>query len=772
MKYLDHKQSVETIVRLLNNDNLIPIFGSGFSANSKAKNGNVPDAKGAVEYMKKIIFGEKQQDFDSDVFSEVAEAFLNVVSKEKRRIFFESYFTKVKLSDCHKNFLSLPWTHAYTINIDDGIENNSDFTVVYPYHNVSDPKRSIKLLYKLHGDAGYEIRYDEEKNIVFCNSQYINSLEDDSNKTFIKNFIHDYKEHNLIFIGCSLNNEIDISHVYKKAEEEVSEETFRFVLRKERLSFKQEIEMKKYGVNTVLLVDDYQLFYDDVFNMYASQKSKAKADEYPFYNPKVRNIDEPKENVLKSFSDMEVFNENENVFIRLPLTIERSKLKNIEKLIEINDTVVIQGRRFSGKTSFISYIVSKYKKYSIYYFPSTSLQDEGTIKEIIENGRNSLFIFDSNSVDMYAYRYLSSVNSILKKNESKLILFINSSDNFLADSLDARYVRLKHIFDEDEVVKFNVVADKYGLLRRRNKETNIDYLQKLSDKRYLDFKFMINIPKRFSLEERVVLILLCAVDKLYTRDITYLGITHTKIDMLIKKLGHLIEYVKTGKGEKRYKRSEGKYVYNSKYCLQKIISNFTVEEVTESILYIVKSLKSTDSKRLYVEVVLFDTLNQLFGGADGSAKIIYSIYDKLEVLLNDNMDYWLQRAKSIYRRSNISLSDLENAYKYAYKAYCDGNARLRAKSALTLSLVSCLITKFVREHEYRDYQARAIEYAYEAIISEFYEHKHNFRNVLDAEKRRAYENMILGICEEVLDYCDNDLALKIGKIRKKFDFKE
>lgn len=98
-------------------------------------------------------------------FTGIAGEFYNDVPELKRARYFEDNFTDVKWGGNLKAFLhEIDWPYAYTINFDDGIEQsvpegNTKFRIVLPYRGFRKPRSSVRLLYKLHGDAEYECRY-------------------------------------------------------------------------------------------------------------------------------------------------------------------------------------------------------------------------------------------------------------------------------------------------------------------------------------------------------------------------------------------------------------------------------------------------------------------------------------------------------------------------------------------------------------------------------------------------------------------------------------
>lgn len=771
MDFWNYDEGIEKIVNMIEKDTIIPIFGSGFTTGSTCYGKNtVPDGKKSVEIMKAMIKKETGEDLESVDFHKVADIFLTNVKLEKRKEFFRKYFTKVTLSANRISFLNLPWTHAYTINVDDGIEKNSDFHAVYPYHNAVVPNAEYRYLYKLHGDANYEVTYNMKNNIVFCNSQYMCSLQEENNRTMLESLNHDYIESNILFIGCSLNNEIDIEYIYSAARPKISEEAARIVIRKTKPKLEERTFLKKCGINTVILVPDYDAFYEDIINKFNSSQSEKIAENYKFLNPTVTKLSRDDERNDKLFSaNMRLFNNNE--FFKHKYFIERNCVDEIIKNAQEFPAVIVQGRRFSGKTSIICSLIEKYLKYDVFYFSTEDYQREETIARIFSNYKNSVFIFDSNSIDRYAYNYVACSIDLLRENNNKIILFCNSSDNYIADLLDAKYVKISNVFNKNELNDLKIITNSCGFINRKEKDTNIDYLQRLDENDFIHFKLLDKLPKLFKNKERVILILLSAVNKIYSKELHTLGILNTEIETLINKMYGLLERVETTKDERKSRGSQYKYVCNSKYCLYHILNDFSQDDIVESIIYIVKYLKNTEFKRSYIEIILFDTLNQLFGKKDGSASIIFRIYDQLHEILNDSMDYWLQRSKSIYRRSSTTLivQDLKEAYRYAYKAYEDGDNRLMAKSAMTLSLICCMLAKRIDDtKEKNKYECQAIVYGFEAVSSDFYKNKDKVENILDIEKRRSYKESLLEICAKHINVEDLEYRDKIKKIIESF----
>lgn len=767
--YYSHKEGIALLVKLLNDEKLTAILGAGFTKNCRAKRDAVPDGDKAAEIMKQLIRKNRKINLDDMDFNKVSDRFFSIVPKKQQWDFFESYFTSVYLPEHLKEFLNLPWPYLYTINIDDAIERTGLYTPIMPYHNVNQKRNSLRTVYKLHGDASCEVKYRMENNIIFSSTQYIDSLISDSNRTILNAVCADYRQKNIVYIGCSLKNEPDLKYIYSRVKEDISSHILRCVIRMEKPNENEKLDLEEYGINSVIIVDDFELFYREFVDEYKSLNAQEYSENYKYINPQIIPLDEnKKDDNIKYFSGKSIFSIDDNAFYKSRLQIMRSCMTEIETCIEKNSSVIIQGRRFSGKTHVLSSIAERYNKDAIYYFPSQIMIDEDVILNLLQNRTNSVFLFDSNCLTDYSYHQVAHCEQLLRKNKNKIVVAINSNDIYLSDTLNAEIIRIPSVFDFEELKKFNPVCDKFGLIKRGKRETNIDYLTLLKNQQKLDLSLFNKIPCTFRDSEIVLLLMLCVKDKLFFSDISALNIKYRDVDIFITRLAGLVEKIPVSKGEKKSHSSE-KIVHNSKYYLLSIVQTLKDDEVISAIRFIVSKLHTDSSrKRLYIDVVLFDTLNQLFGRSTGAGKLITNIYDALEPFLNNDMDYWLQRSKSIYRIYPQEYDKLKISYQYAQKATHDGDERLKAKGALSVSLICCLISCICKdEKEKSDYELEAIENSYMAITSSYFT---KYNGVLKNEvtrKRDSYYNLIIKICRkhsEPVESCD--IAWKSAKIIK------
>jgi len=203
--------------------NLIPIIGSGFTKGEKSRFRQVPSGNEFRDIMIEQICEKSSEisseDFKNDAykFSEVANEYFKRVPTIEYKKTLRNYFTEVSLSQIKKEFLKINWPYIYTLNIDDAIENNSNYKPVRPYKKLSGFVEDMNCVFKMHGDVTEELSYDELPNIIFSQEQYIKSLE--RNASILNYFQSDYTSKNILFIGCSLEDELDLKYAISTSED-------------------------------------------------------------------------------------------------------------------------------------------------------------------------------------------------------------------------------------------------------------------------------------------------------------------------------------------------------------------------------------------------------------------------------------------------------------------------------------------------------------------------------------------------------------------------
>lgn len=755
-KIIEYNEGLKIIAKLAIKKQIIPIIGAGFTMGCNACGGIVPDGNGAKKHMIDRIISSNNLDVDPQElnnmdFTEIADLFFSYVNGDDRADYFEQYYTDVLLPENQINFLSIPrWKYAYTLNVDDAIEGNADFTPILPYHKFRKPKTSKNLLYKLHGDALFECQYETEagQNIIYSQNQYMQALTNPDNTYIYQALLSDYCQNHMLFIGCSLQNEQDIQFVYAKSKELSTKDTYRIVIRDYKPNIIEQNKLIKHGINTVVVVPNYELFYGDFLKVFEEEYTHEKNDLYEYMNPDIIR-ESNKETCLKLLANGQIFNSN-NSFRKSDLHVSRTLIQKIINSLNENSIVLLKGRRFSGKTYLLCSIIEKFKKSDIYFFPSFSFTDESIVDNLIVNSNNCLFVFDSNSITPDLYGLILNKFELLTRNNNKMIIAVNSSDNYLPSRTNCTVEEIYSTFDDEELRQNRKAADRFALARRKFRQTNIDYLVVLKEEQNVSIPFLSD-EISFSQYERCILIALTALDKMYFSDLIALRINGQIIDGLIKKVAPIIEKVNTTPSEASHHSTE-KLVHNSKYALLEILKRFSDNEIADSIYYIVSNFKPDYSRRrLYIDIILFDTLNQIFSKSNKD-ELIKKIYIKLQPLLESDSHYWLQRAKSIYRTSS-DLTNLMEAYGFAKKSYMDNeNDNLKNKSALSLSLICCALAEITNGDEQYKYYEEAVLKANEAIFSDFFRFNPRYLiSELQIGKNTGSEKRILNACKYIID---------------------
>lgn len=377
MKTLSKKEGIEFLLKQNKQRKVVPIIGAGFTGGEKSFNGYVPMGNKLKEIMlDAIITNCDDSSLISDIadisFDELSEYFLDerIIPLDKRLKIFKDYFTDVSLPLYKINFLKI-WNYIYTLNIDDAIEKNANFKKIVPYSSIRDEQVNIvkahNYVLKLHGDAEHEILRNCNENIIFSFTQYIASLRSKSNYSLLKSIQSDYKQKNIIFIGCSLKKEPDLLQLYKEVENDIYATSIIYLCCDEP-NDKDKRQLKRYGINTILLVDNYDAFYKDIYTEYTKKRSTEELDSFKFKNPSIEIIRSKKE-ILNIFGfGREIFDIKTSRFCVPSCVTERGVLDEIFVELKSNDFILIKGRRLSGKTTLLHFIIKSMPSYNIIFF--------------------------------------------------------------------------------------------------------------------------------------------------------------------------------------------------------------------------------------------------------------------------------------------------------------------------------------------------------------------------------------------------------------------
>ena len=734
--------------------NLIPIIGSGFTRGEKSRVGQVPNGREFQDIMIEqicIYFSEiSQGDFKKEgyKFSEVANEFFKRVPKEAYKTILRNNFTDVELEKIKKKFLKINWPYIYTLNIDDAIENNSRFKPVRPYKKLSNFVNDLNCVFKMHGDVIEELTYDELPNIIFSEEQYIKSLERNS---YILNFFQsDYSSKNIIFIGCSLDDELDLKYAISTSADSKNNNVSKIYVASEEPKGLRKSRLEDFGITKIVLVDDYQEFYKFLFEIYDTLRFVEEKPFDQFKNPKIeiygKDLNKNKEYLL----DVIGAKSSER---SLPYFVEKREISiRIAKAIPNEVFTVISGKRFSGKTFLAKSLVNLLHDKDIYFFPSDVSFNNSEIKDLIKLERSYL-IFDTNSIEINNVSELENLIPEFRNIHTNIIIFINKSDNLVNSAASMltnnNYFNLNNKLTNKEVEIVNGKLSEIGLIKLAKNMILLDNCFRAFDayKERIPFDVAKLTDKEFILS-----VILSSDGKVYSILFNLFEINKNEIDVFIRKLSPFIEYQSISEIE-LHQHSGYKISSNSSSWLFKILNEyknkFGHNKVSKNIYEIVNGLiKNRVFNHLYKKIITFDNLNQIFSAKEkGEAGLILNIYEKLEpVLYNDN-HFWLQRAKSILNLKRDNIQALKLASDYAKKAYYDSASyKFQINATTTLALIHGRIATIQSFDNMNDLE-EAINWYYNALQ----ETQHNKRYINDIlEKTKRRHNDIKNICNFLL----------------------
>ena len=704
--------------------NLIPFIGSGFSKNAKTGSGNtVLDGYDLINFMKDKFVeyhaDKKDRIRNKDDFPSVAMLYLKYVPSEVQLQVLFDYFINVDLEVKKSDFLKAGWPYIYTLNIDDGIERAlQEYQVILPYRKLHTKSITTnKCIFKLHGDANYESLYRDEKNLVFSLDQYLISLRDNSDLLAL--IQSDYKTKSILIIGCSLDNEIDLKYAVLTNDGFDRDRNNRFYITKNEPCEDKKENLENLGISKIVLVEGYDELYDFFSSIQRTKNNLVELYKFKGYN----TILDRNDNIDYYLGQYII----EDSIPKYKVMVTREKEHTKWDALKNANTVLVIGRRITGKTTFLINLLAPLSSRPVYFFSSQISVSVDFMKEL-EKLTNSIFVFDSDSI---LPDNLDIFNNFFKKisdNNNKLIVAANKSDRLfiaLFNRMDFDLlIEIDKFPTEAEVYAINNATAGFGIPNISYKTSFIDNIARLNKTIYKNRKSIFPQLDVYNIQQvdTIIFILLASVNKVYYITFRHLGISLHQLHEFAEKYAPAVELYKTFEIESNM-HSGIKLLANSRYWIISALADICKNNQTliiDAVVEIVSKLYFTrDSFYCARQVLLFDNFNAIFSLFDtGVRHIPYSVYEKLNSILKDEPDYWLQRAKAIFRLSS-RLEELKLAHEYAYKALIDFETKDKysEKAVLTLAMIAgkrCKLTGYCDDELIQE----AIGWYYQAIISE------------------------------------------------------
>lgn len=692
----------ETLTESIRKRMLIPILGSGFTRSCDAFKGNVPSGEDYKCYMITAIkssgkFTQKEiESLRFEPFSKISSIYHMVVCVEKRQEYLRSNFTQVSLELYKKRFLSIPWPYLYTLNIDDAIECNSDFKhVIYSNRPV---RNSIfdeyKCVIKLHGDITEMLSYEDSVSEIFDQNQYVASLH--MNTSLLSKLTHDISYQNLLYIGCSLSDEIDLLSAVSTSF--IADENMRFFCTTKPPTNLERINLEHYKITHCIVFNSYSEIYDLIYEaaLEAEKISPSEIDSHLVY--KFARVSEDfDQNKSYLFHGKSLINKDRS--IALPyFFISRDVTNQIVENIHNYSLQFLLGGGCSGKTYIAIDVASRVRDRDVFVFESKEILSQDALQLLLEHG-NCLIIADSNTLNMGQIEdIIRSKEDLKKKNVSALIIESKTNRdlpgliqllerNGVIEPKSIPQIRLPNKFNERETDNLNqrMVTANLGVFSE--KKSIADNIIDCSHNLILKSRFDKIVP-RFDNEQQIAsLIALATENKIYSSRAVELDLLPAICEQeRVSK--PLIEVESTWGFETSPSNSSPiKYVANAEYWLYNQLSEYSKTKGNQEIIirayrhiilrlisvYGKPSLAYGEKYAQYKSYILFDNINQIFGSQ--GFVLIRGIYDNLNDLLSTDPNYMHQRAKC-YIRSARYERDTKKRLEFLEKAYRDASVSL------------------------------------------------------------------------------------------------
>ncbi len=694
------------IAKQIRNKSLIPILGAGFSANAIASAGKVPSGK---DLKNEMILQIKNAGVDVskieklEDLKKIALYYKAKVSESIRKKYLLNNFTDVKLSDYQRDFLAIKWPYIYTFNIDTAIEDNSDYKNIILPNKVGDTEIIKKLnncLFKIHGDVNEYCRYKDSSCYIFDYKEYAKSIE--KNKYLINKIKHDLTNNNVVFIGCSLTDELDLLSLDFADEPIVN--ASRYYITTEKPDTYKEIELEQYGITHVVIIDEYINFYNNIFELY-KETEKVQTDELDkFKNNEIVYMPNVHEKNIDYLYLGKMNYDSRSSIVNIPSFYVDRKIVVDNIIPEMKKYTVqfICGGRVSGKSYALLSIIKNIRNRDVFYFDSRFSINSATFERLIDE-KNCILCFDTASVTTEQWYQIKDRIYTIKQNGTNIIMCINRSEKDVISSIKTMEEDIVQIYDlnnkfsPEEADAINKSLSIMAIPNINCFKSILDNLLIISRQLNVDYKkreIVLSIKNKY---EMMVLLLLAIQEKLTSQELNEFRIMHETFDIHRKVVPIIDEdytdIIERDTGD----LSPYKIYVNSRYWLLSKLGSYasdaeTHELITSAYKEIVRLLIENHSIKYSVveDYIKYDVINEIFfKEKPGNLALIKKLYDELNDLLADNPQFHHQKAKCYLWHSSYAKNEIEEvdqALRFAKVAH--HNLELKANKNNEKVLIS------------------------------------------------------------------------------------
>lgn len=686
MNYTTLAAERDTLIQLFRNQRIYPILGAGFTAACQALDGTVPDGDTLKEEMLNKLNEIDELDttaLANATLKQLSKYYKELIPRETRTAYLTKHFTKIHLPNEQLDFLKINWKYIYTFNIDTAIEENSIYQNIILPNRKGDEKNISSMdncLFKVHGDVIDYCKYADSNCYIFDPQEYARSIEE--NKFILKKIKHDFIYNNLLFVGCSLSEELDILSI--DFDKDFPFHTTRYYVTTTKPNPLKEIDLKSYGITDVIIVESYTQFYSDIYQIYLDSLALQMDELSSFMNPSIEHLPQTYSDNKDYFYLGKLLYNTKTQKITIPsyyidrTIISQNMLPDMTKY----NIQILCGGRISGKTYALISVVKNVRDRDIYYFDSRYHLSETALTKLLER-KNSIICFDTSSISKNQILRIEESMETLIANKLNIIVTINKSDkdiisfvNRLSHKNCIKLYELDNHFDGTECSTINQQLQLISIPNIDIKKTILDNLiisSKLSATPYKTNRDSFVINDIYSM---MVFILLAINEKISSQEFVDYNIEREVYDIL-HKLIPIVDEDYTDKIERDSMNSSAYKLYaNSRYWILSTLGTYATdyskhELITSAYHRIIECLiqnHGTNFKELE-DYIKYDVVNEIFFRPDrGNLSLIKALYDNLDDLLSYEPQFYHQKAKCYLWHSDYSVAketELFDALRFA-----------------------------------------------------------------------------------------------------------
>lgn len=709
LNILSPEQIRDNLISYFRSTSVVPIVGAGLSCGLFTDRGVVPNGTEFRRHMLTCL--KKTSSFSPDEestlergnFSSLCDYYEDdeIVPEKTRLDYLKANFYHVRFSrsDMRMKFFEIGWPYIYSLNIDDSIENSTAYnTLILPNRDFrEDQFTEEKCLIKLHGDINEIVRYTQSEK-VFTSKEYALSLE--TNAAILRKLKNDYSNQNILFVGCSLDDEIDLKALSALSLDYQAKRnlTQTMLFREGTPGRLEKSKYKTYGITDVVCFNNYEELYSFLLDTW-EESQRIPPDELQAYRhiPLAKlSVSEKKENHDYFFWGKGLFNTKEKVLTYPYFFISRNVVNSILQNLDRNKIHLLCGSHISGKTYLLADLYRTIKDRTVYYFDGKSRLSQVALQKLLTQ-ESTAVLLDVGSLNRNQFEEIITNAQHIKNLKSNFIIAVNQSDGdflgvvkwktkqrIIAESDIIRYdvnnvLSSQKEGNSSEQSRINALLPAVGLLPFGTKKTILDeliYAEKaLSAKgQYARQHICVNSAKGLAL-----LIILAIQERMSSLTLVTFDLIKEMAEALKRYTPFLEECDTEGYERGPADLSSVKYVVNSKYWLQRELGQYAHVKENHSMIakayrYIIQMLLDSsgnniqDRYRRCRDYIMFDVMNNIFlDEHQGNLGLTVYIYEQLHDLLSQDYNFLHQNAKC-YMNYAYYLSNLSEKYNWLQKS--------------------------------------------------------------------------------------------------------